>query len=67
MTDHAPHTTDRRRFIRHNTGGMNGWLSIEHGKDTPVDLQVTRQFYFAEGELLVPHTFDRTAEEKKGL
>ena len=37
------------------------------GKDTPVDVQVTRQFYFEEGELLVPHTFDPTAEEKKGV
>jgi len=37
------------------------------GKDLPVDVQVTRQFYFEEGELLVPHTFDTTAEEKKGF
>jgi hypothetical protein len=39
----------------------------ESGKDTPIDVQVTRQFYFEEGELLIPHTFDTTAEEKKGV
>jgi hypothetical protein len=30
---------------------------------TRIDLQATREFYFEEGELLVPHTFDPTPEE----
>lgn len=32
---------------------------------TPVQLRAVREFYFEEGELMVPATFDDTAEEKK--
>jgi hypothetical protein len=40
--------------------------ATESGAGTPVDLQVTRQLYFEEGELLVPPNFEPTSEEKKG-
>jgi hypothetical protein len=31
----------------------------------PLQVEVTKEFYFEDGELRVPHTFDPTAEEKK--
>jgi hypothetical protein len=41
-------------------------LASESGNGTPVEVQVTRQLYFEEGELLVPPSFEPTSEEKKG-
>jgi hypothetical protein len=38
----------------------------ESGDGTPVELEVTRQLYFEEGELLIPPSFEPTLEEKKG-
>jgi hypothetical protein len=31
----------------------------------PLEVEVIKEFYFEEGELRIPHTFDPTAEEKK--
>jgi hypothetical protein len=38
-------------------------LAGSHAK--PLEVQVIKEFYFEEGELRIPHTFDPTAEEKK--
>ena len=48
---------------------LHGMLrrASQRGRDAPVDVEVTRQLYFEEGELLVPPTFEPTPEEKKGL
>ena len=35
------------------------------GTASPIKLQAGVEFYFEEGELMVPHTFEPTAEEKK--
>lgn len=42
-----------------------GLLHIPGGAPQAVPVETVREFYFEEGELFVPHTFDTTSEEKK--
>ena len=43
----------------------SGLVHIADGEPRSVPVEVVREFYFEEGELFVPPTFDSTAEEKK--
>jgi hypothetical protein len=51
----------------HEGQTVAGLLTIggQPAAGTPVQLRAVREFYFEEGELFVPATFDDTAEEKK--
>jgi hypothetical protein len=40
-------------------------MRVGSGAPTKVQLEVGKRIYFEEGELIVPPTFDPTAEENK--
>lgn len=44
---------------------VEGMLRIGSGAPTKVQVEVGNRIYFEHGELLVPHTFDPTEEEKR--
>lgn len=44
---------------------VDGMLRIGRAEPTKVHIETGTQFYFEEGELLIPPTFDPTPEEKK--
>jgi hypothetical protein len=50
-----------------STQPLSGRLRRAGGGEMDVEVSAGRQFYFEEGELLVPHTMDPTPEERKAV
>ena len=58
----SPNTSKARLKEKVKASGL---FHIPGGEPRTVPVEVVREFYFEEGELFVPPTFDSTAEEKK--
>jgi hypothetical protein len=63
FTFYFPGNTSKERLKE--KGKAVGSLHLPGGASRTVTVETVREFYFEEGELFVPHTFDTTPEEKK--